>query len=610
VSAAGRERAEADLHREAELGKAYDARLMRRLWGFIRPYHRPFWGAMICLPLTSACALAQPYLLKVAIDRHIAVRDATGLLGVGALYAAALVGEFALLYVQYYLAMVVAQRSLADLRVALFAHVQRLPAAFFDRHPVGRLVTRLTSDVDVISEAFAAGALTILMDGATLGGIVAIMVLIDARLALVTLALVPVVLLAINFFRVQARQSYRLIRERLARLNAYLQEALAGVTVIQLFACERRSAAEFDRLNDAQRRANHRANIYEASLFSMVESLSAISFALIVWYAAGPIVAGTLAFGTLVAFIEYIQKFFVPIRDFATKYAVMQSAMTAAERIFELLDTPVAIESPPAAVTPVAPRGRIAFEHVWFAYRGEDWVLRDVSFSVEPGEKIALVGPTGSGKTTIIKLLNRSYDVQRGRVLVDGIDVRAWDLAVLRRRIGVVLQDVFLFAGTVADNLTLGRPDVPVEAAVDAARTVHADAFVRRLPSGYGAPLRERGSNLSVGQRQLLAFARALAYRPAILVLDEATSSVDTETELLIQDAVDALMRDRTALVIAHRLSTIEHADRIIVLQGGQIRESGTHTALLQARGLYYRLHRLQYAAHRPALPAATRVTG
>jgi len=588
----------ADLQHEAALGRAYDARLLVRLWVYIRPYRGAFWLAMLCLPLASACSLLQPYLLKLAIDHHVAARNTNGLALMAAIYGLAMVGEFSLFYLQYYLTMAVAQHSLQDLRRDLFAHVQRLPAQFFDRNPVGRLVTRLTTDVDVINEMFAAGGLTILMDVVTLLGIVAIMVAIDWRLALVTLSLVPVLLLGINFFRLRVRQSYRLIRERIARLNTYLQEALAGMTVIQLFARERNSWARFDRFNNEHREANHIANVSEAALFSMVESVSSICFALIVWYGGREILADALAFGTLVAFIEYIQRFFIPIRDFSNKYAVMQSAMSSAERVFQLLDTPHAIASPARPRLPSPVRGRIEFDHVWFAYRGDEHVLRDVSFVVEPGEKVALVGPTGSGKTTIIKLLNRSYDVARGRVLVDGVDVREWDLAALRRHIGVVLQDVFLFSGTIASNLTLGRDDV-LAAAIAAAETVNADRFVRRLPAGYDEPVRERGNNLSAGQRQLLAFARALAYNPTILVLDEATSSVDSETEVLIQDAVEKLMRGRTAVVIAHRLSTIEHVDRILVMHGGQIRESGTHAELLRARGLYYRLYQLQYAIGR-----------
>ena len=596
--------ATADLHREADLGKAYDARIMRRLWTYIRPYRGWFWAAMLCLPLTSACSLAQPYLLKVAIDRYMAQGDRAGVWRVGVLYGLVMLVEFFLLYLQYYLMMLVAQKSLSDLRLALVRHLQELPARFFDRNPVGRLVTRLTTDVDVINEMFAAGALTILMDVATLFGIVAIMLTIDWHLALVTLALVPVLAVAVNYFRITARRNYRLIRDRLARLNAYLQEALAGMVVIQLFARERHSQERFDALNDEFRAANHITNMYEAALFSIVEAMGSISLAVIVWYGGGQILAGAIAFGTLVAFIEYMQRFFVPIRDFSTKYAVMQSAMSSSERIFELLDQPVPIANPARPVVPAAVRGRIEFDHVWFAYRGEDYVLRDLSFVVEPGEKVAVVGHTGSGKTTVIKLLNRTYDVQRGRVLVDGVDVREWDLAALRRHIGVVLQDVFLFSGTIASNLTLERDDIALPAAVTAAQTVHADPFIRRLPNGYDERVRERGNNLSVGQRQLLAFARALAFRPTILVLDEATSSVDTETELLIQDAVARLLSDRTALVVAHRLSTIEHADRIMVMHGGEIRETGTHAELLRQRGLYYRLYQLQYARGSAGAPA------
>jgi len=584
-----------ELQREEALGKAYDARLMGRLWKYIRPYRGLFVLSLICLPINSAFVLAQPYLLKIAIDRYISVKNFGGLTMTGLLYAACMVGDFALFYVQYYLTMLVAQKSLAGLRLDLFSHVQTLPASFFDRNPVGRTLTRLTTDVDVISEMFAAGAMTILMDVVTLVGIVAIMIAIDLRLALVTLSLLPLMLLAINFFRLKARESYRAIRERIARLNAYLQEAISGIAVIQLFAREDKTYRHFELLNDSHRMANHWSNIYEAALFSMVEAVSAISIALIVWYGGGQIVATTLAFGTLVAFIEYVQKFFVPLRDFSSKYAVMQSAMTAAERVFQLLDTPPTIVSPANAQRPADTQGRVEFDHVWFAYKNEDWVLRDVSFVIEPGEKIAIVGATGAGKTSIIKLLNRGYDVTRGRVLVDGIDVREWDLHALRGRIGVVLQDVFLFSGTIADNLTLGRGDIDMAAVQRAARNVNAHRFIERLPGAYQAPLRERGNNLSAGQRQLLAFARALAHDPPILVLDEATANVDTETELLIQDAVRKLMRGRTAVVIAHRLSTIEHSDRIMVMHHGQLRESGSHAELIAARGLYFRLYELQY---------------
>ncbi|MCC6766209.1 MAG: ABC transporter ATP-binding protein [Deltaproteobacteria bacterium] len=595
-TAAGESLARAlDPHGEEALGKAYDARLIRRLWTFIRPYRHTFWLSVVCLPLNAACMLAQPYILKLAIDRHVTAGDARGLGRMGLVYIAAIVGECAFFYAQYYLTMLVAQRSLADLRVQVFAHVQRLPMSYFDRNPIGRLVTRLTSDVDVLNEMFAAGAMTIFMDVLTMVGIVAIMVSIDAHLALASLAFMPVLAIGINFFRRAARRTYRQIRERIARLNAYLQEALSGMMIIQLFARERRCFEEFDALNDDHREANHWSNIYEAALFSMVEALAGISGALMVWWAAGDILAGALAFGTLVAFLEYMQRFFIPIREFSTKYAVMQSAMASAERVFQLLDTPPEIVAPARPHAPARVRGAIEFNHVWFAYKGEDWVLRDVSLAVNAGEKIAIVGATGSGKTSLIKLLSRFYEVSRGAIRVDGVDVREWDLASLRRRIGVVLQDVFLFSGDVAGNISLGRPEIGEAAIEEVARRVNAWEFIEKLPGGLHEKLRERGSNLSTGQRQLLAFARALAYDPAILVLDEATSSVDTETEMLIQDALTTLMRDRTALVIAHRLSTIEHSDRIVVLHHGVVREVGTHLELMAARGIYHRLYELQY---------------
>jgi len=585
-----------DPHQEEALGKAYDSRLIRRLWTFIQPYRGIFWLSVVCLPLNAACMLTQPYLLKLAIDHYITAGDASGLTRIGLIYIAAIIGECTFFYAQYYLTMLVAQRSLADLRVQVFAHVQRLPMSYFDRNPIGRLVTRLTSDIDVLNEMFAAGAMTIFMDVLTMAGIIAIMVSLDARLAAAALVMMPVMIVGINFFRLAARRTYREIRERIARLNAYLQEALSGMMIIQLFAREERSFDEFDALNDDHREANHWSNIYEAALFSMVEALASISGAAMVWYASGHILAGAIAFGTLVAFLEYIQRFFIPIREFSTKYAVMQSAMASAERVFQLLDTVPAITSPAGAHAPTAMRGAIEFDHVWFAYKGEDYVLRDVSFKVNPGEKIAIVGATGSGKTSLIKLLSRFYEVSRGAIRVDGVDVREWDLHALRRRIGVVLQDVFLFSGDIAGNISLGRPEVTAAAIEAVARRVNAWDFIRELPGGVHERLRERGSNLSTGQRQLLAFARALAYDPAILVLDEATSSVDTETEMLIQDALTTLMRDRTALVIAHRLSTIEHSDRIIVLHHGVIREIGTHLELIAARGIYHRLYELQYA--------------
>jgi len=589
------------IHAEAELERSYDAELILRLWHYVRPYRVVFWALLTVLPIASGLMLLQPYLLKVGIDRYVETGDVAGLSSVALVFLLAVLAEFVALYLQYYLTMSVAQRSLADLRRDLFDHMERLPQAFFDKNPVGRLVTRVTTDVDVLNEAFATGAMTIFMDLLTLTGIVALLLWLDWRLALATLTVVPLLLLAINFFRKRARVTYRTIRERIARINSFLQEAISGMSIIQLFAHERASYDEFDTHNAAHRDANHLSNIYEASLFSIVEAVSSISMAIVVWYGSGQILAGLIAFGTLVAFIEYMQKFFIPIRDFSAKYAVLQSAMTAAERIFQLLDTP-AEPGPDRATDPKVAegeRGAVGFENVWFAYKGEEWVLRDVSLSVRPGETVAIVGATGSGKTTLTKLLGRSFDAGQGVVRVSGRDVRTWDLRELRREVGIVLQDAFLFTGSVASNVALGRDGVTEDDLWRTVRAANLGDFVESLPRGMQEPIRERGNNLSAGQRQLLAIARALAYDPRILVLDEATSSVDTETEQRIQEALERLLEGRTAIVIAHRLSTVERADRIVVLHKGEVREVGTHAELLERGEIYARLYELQYAGAR-----------
>jgi ATP-binding cassette, subfamily B, multidrug efflux pump len=580
---------------EESLGKAYDLRLLKRLWTFIVPYKRLFWLAMLLLPLQQAFGLAQPYIMKIAIDQFIAGRDLWGLQNMGLLFFGAVVGEVATLFFHYYLTMAVAQSCLADLRVAIFSHVQKLPMSYFDRNPVGRLVTRMTTDVDVLQEMFSSGVMTLLSDFVMVFWIVVIMFYMHAQLALVSLALIPVMAVAINFFRVKARQTYRQIRERIARINAYLGEAVAGMAVIQLFAREGKTYREFDELNASHRDAYHLSNIYEGALYSMVEAAGSVSVALLLWWGGGEVLHGVIGIGTLVAFKEYIHRFFVPLRDFSQKYAVVQSAMSSAERIFQLLDTPVLIESPKTAVIPKPFRGEVVFDNVWFHYKPNDPVLKGVSFRIEPGERVAVVGATGSGKTTTIKLLNRYYDIQRGSIRVSGVDVREWDLQALRQHIGVVLQDVFLFSGSIKSNLRLGDQTIPMKRVVDAARFANAQTFIQRLPHGFDSQVRERGTNFSAGQRQLLSLARVLVFQPDILVLDEATSSVDTETELLIQDALEKVMRNRTCLVIAHRLSTIRTADRIIVLHRGQVREIGSHAELMEQRGIYHRLYQLQY---------------
>jgi ATP-binding cassette subfamily B protein len=593
----------ADIAGEGELGKAYDARLVRRLWTYVRPYKPIFWGAVLLSPLSQAFGLVQPYLLKLGIDGYVMRGDVDGLRTLGFFFTGAILGEFVSQYWQQYLTTMVAQRSLADLRVSLFARLQRFPVSFFDQNPVGRVVSRLTTDVDVLQEMFAAGAMTIVLDVLRLVGIVGFMLWIDWQLALASLALFPVMVLAVDFFRRMARRTYRQIRERIGRVNGFLQEAISGMSVIALSAAEERSFREFDHLNDEHRQANHLSNRLEAALFSLVEAVSTVSIAIMLFEGGRLRARHAIEIGTVVAFIQYIQQFFIPIRDFSAKYAVLQSSMAAGERLFALLDLP----TEPTPVEPRVParfQGEIVFDHVWFAYRDEEWVLKDVSFRVAAGEQVALVGATGSGKTTIIKLLGRLYDVTRGRVLVDGIDVRDWDVTALRRRIAVVLQDVVLFSGTVEDNVTLGRADISRAAVEAAAAHVNAEGFVRRM-GGYDAHIRERGSNLSGGQRQLLAFARALAHEPGILVLDEATASIDRETEWLIQDALAKLLEGRTAVVIAHRLSTIESADRILVMHKGELREEGTHAMLLARGGIYARLHRLQYAHERVPIAQA-----
>ena len=580
---------------EEVLGKAYDLRLIRRLWKFIVPYKRLFLFTMLLLPLQQAFGVAQPYLMKIGIDQYIAGKDLWGLQNVMLLFLAALIGETVAAFAHHYFSMLVAQRCLADMRGAVFAHVQKLPMSYFDRNPVGRLVTRMTTDVDVLQEMFSSGVLTLLSDLIMVVWIVSIMFYLNVGLALVSLALIPPMMFAINFFRIKARQNYRQIRERIARVNAYLGEAISGMTVIQLFSRESKTYREFEALNADHRDAYHLSNSYEAALYSMVEAAGSVSLGLLLWYGGGEALHGIIGIGTVVAFKEYVHRFFVPMRDFSQKYAVMQSAMASAERIFQLLDTEVDIQNPKNAVVPKPFRGEVVFDNVWFSYKAGDPVLKGVSFGIAPGEKVALVGATGSGKTTTIKLLNRSYDIQQGSIKVSGVDVREWDLHALRRHIGVVLQDVFLFSGDVRGNLILGDPSVSQERVEQAARHANADQFIRQLPDGYFAQVRERGSNFSVGQRQLLSLARVLVFGPEILVMDEATSSVDTETEALIQDALDKVMRDRTCLLIAHRLSTIRNADRIIVLHHGEVREMGSHAELMEKRGIYHRLYQLQY---------------
>ncbi len=591
---------------------SYDWGLLKWIWTFVRPYRRLFFASLILMPLNTCFSLGQPYMIKLTVDLFISPRaghhpprwlapalaaaGSHGLAVMGAIYALLLLGEFSCFFGQFYLTMIVAQYSLSDLRLALFRHVERLPTAFFDRNPVGRLVSRMTTDIDAINEMFGSGSLTLLMDLLTLSGIIVIMVTLSFHLGLWAICALPPLLVIIRFFQVRSRVVYGEIRDRLAALNSYLSEAIGGVSIVQLFTRQAETGREFDVLNREARDSQMMANFYEAGQFSLIEAISSITIGVIVWVGGGEVMHRLVSMGTLFAFIEYAKMFFLPLRDVSSKYTVLQSALASAERLEELMREPVKIESPAVPRTPAVKRGRIVFDNVGFSYRRGEPVLKGISFTIEPGQKIAIVGATGSGKSTIIKLLNRFYDVEEGRILVDGVDVREWALPDLRRAIGLVQQDVQIFSGTILDNVRLSRRDLSEAEVRRALERAQALDFVDGLPAGLAEDLHERGANLSAGQRQLLSFARALAYDPGILVMDEATSSVDSETERLIQVAVMHLLAGRTALVVAHRLSTIEKADRIMVLSHGELRESGTHLELLAHRGLYYRLFELQYA--------------
>jgi ATP-binding cassette subfamily B protein len=495
----------------------------------------------------------------------------------------------------------VGQYVMFDIRKELYDKLQHQEVAYYDRNPVGRIMTRLTTDVDALNQLFTEGVTDLLGDLVMIVAIISVMLWMDVRLTLVSLLTVPLLFAATTWFRKGARKGYDLVRTRIARINAFLQEHFAGAQTVQIFNAEAKSLRTFDKINDEYRRANIDTIFYYAVFFPLVDLIGAIGVALIIWYGGDRVMQNTLqhtvlTLGALVAFIQYSQSLFQPIRDISDKYNVLQAAVVASHRIFKTLDQPVAITAPEKPLKADRARGRIEFQNVWFAYKDEDWVLKDVSFTVEPGQSIALVGHTGSGKTTITNLLMRFYDIQRGRILLDGVDLRDWDLNALRKNFAVVLQEVFLFSGTIEGNIRLGREDITEERVRWAAQEVHAEGFIRRLKESYKAEVRERGAGLSVGQKQLISFARALAFDPALLILDEATSSIDTETEQLIQRAIERVMRDRTSIVVAHRLSTIQNADRIIVLHHGEIREQGTHQELLAERGLYWKLYKLQYA--------------
>jgi len=606
------------MHEEDVLGKAYDGRLMRRLLTYLRPY-RPQVSLAIAAIVGHACLeLAPPYLTKVVIDRYIPARDIAGLGTIAAIYIAVLAGSFALEYVQTWTMQATGQRIMFDLRMQMMTHLHRLDLRFYDRNPVGRLMTRVTTDVDVLNDLFTSGVVSVFGDVFTLIGIMVVLVWMDWRLALVAFSVLPLIALITQWFRLNVRESYRTVRTWIARINAYLQERITGMATAQLFRREGRDYEDFAAIDREHRDANLNSIFYYAAFYPAIEVVSALAAALILWVGGGWVANGGLTLGALVAFLQYSQRFFRPISDLSEKFNVLQGAMASSERIFALLDTPIEIRNPevrtdvrragsfssavalakaedPPTIDPLTAPGVIRFENVTFAYVEGEPVLRNVSFAVHPGQRVGIVGATGSGKTTLMSLLLRFYDVQHGRITIDGVDIRAMDLAALRGLFGLVLQDVYLFSGTIASNVRLGDASISDDAVTRALDAVHASTFVDRMPQGFDTPVAERGATLSSGQKQLLSFARALAFNSRVLILDEATSSVDTETELLIRDALRVMMRGRTTIAIAHRLSTIQDMDRILVMHRGELRESGTHQELLALRGIYHRLYQLQF---------------
>ncbi len=582
------------MHEEEVLGKAYDSRLMRRLLVYLRPYRKLVFLSLGLIMFESLIEISFPLLTRIAVDQYILVGDLSGLLTVALVYLGLLVIKFVVGFFQIYTLQSTGQKIMFDMRGEVFSHLQTLSNRFFDRNPVGRLITRVTTDVDVLNEMFSAGIVSVFGDIFTLTGIMIALLVLDWRLGLIVLAIVPVIGVATAIFRKKARDGYRRVRIAIAKINAFLQEHITGMSVVQLYNRERKSAEKFEGINREHLEANLSSIMAYAVFFPIVELLSATAIALIIWYGGSQVLTGLLTLGTLIAFIQYSQRFFRPIADLAEKYNILQSAMASSERIFALLDTPPTVVPAAMPVSISDPRGEIEFRNVSFAYNDDEWVLRDLSFKVGHGESVAIVGHTGAGKTTITSLLTRFYDIQKGQILLDRVNVREMDLEDLRTRFAVVLQDVFLFSGTIESNIRLGS-DIPDDRVVQAARDVNLGPFLDSLELGLEHPVNERGTTLSSGQRQLLAFARALARDPEILILDEATSSVDAETEIQIRTAIDRLMQGRTSIIIAHRLSTIQRCDKIIVMHKGSIREVGSHQELLAKRGIYYKLYQLQY---------------
>lgn len=598
-------------HEEDAIGKSYDFRTARRLLSYLKPYWHLAAAALTLTLLTNILISTQPYFTKMAVDDFIVPKNTDGIWLFSLAFFGVFLFRFIFSYSQEVLLNNVGQRVMFDLRTEIFTKLQRQEVAYYDQYPVGRTMTRLTSDVDALNELFTSGVIDVLGDLVVIVAIIGIMFWLDWKLALVSLITVPLLFAATNWFRKHARNGFDRVRTRNARLNAFLQEYISGAQTVQLFNAEEKAQRRFREINDDYRNANIETIYYYSVFYPLVDFIGSIGIAVVIFafgyqYLGAVSAAGAgLTVGILASFIQYSLQLFQPIRDLSDKFNVLQAAIVASHRIFILLDRKIEVTTPAEPKKIGKAAGRIEFQNVWFAYKAEDWVLKDVSFTVEPGESIALVGHTGSGKTTITNLLMRFYDVQKGRVLLDGVDVREWDLESLRSNFAVVLQDVFLFSGSIENNIRLGNDGIDRRRIEWAAGEVHADEFIRKIDGSYNSKVRERGAGLSVGQKQLISFARALAFDPTILILDEATSSIDTETEQLIQQAVERVMTGRTSLVVAHRLSTIQKCDRIIVLHHGELRETGTHNELLTLRGLYWRLYQLQYSEEKASGPLA-----
>ncbi len=577
------------------LGKAYDAKLMRRLLGYIKPYKKYVISAILLNIIVAALGPLRPYLTKIAIDKYIAHSDYHGLFVISIMLFGSLIFQAIIQYFLTYYTQYLGQKTIFDLRNQLFAHTQRLALRFFDKTPIGRIVTRVTNDIESLNDLFSSGIVMVFSDVFIVLWILAFMFFMDVKLSLVTMSVLPILVYVTFLFRKKVRGSYRNVRLHLARLNSYMQEHITGMNIVQIFHKENDEIHKFLDINKEYRDANIKSNLYYSIFYPSVELLSSTATALIIWYGGGEIVRSSLSLGVLVAFVQYTEMFFRPIRDLSEKYNILQTAMASSERIFKLMDNNTFVLNPDKPVELKEVKGKIEFKDVWFAYNKDEYVLKNISLNINPGETVAIVGHTGAGKTSLINILTRFYDIQKGEIFVDGIDIKTLDKKELRKYISIVLQDVYLFSGSIKSNISMNNDLISIEKIQEAAKLVGADRFIDLLPNKYDEIVKERGSTLSVGQKQLISFARALAYDPHILILDEATSSVDTETEIIIQKAIEKLLVGRTAIVIAHRLSTIQSADKIIVMHKGEIREVGNHQELLANKGIYYRLYQLQY---------------